>query len=117
MLAALDAAGVYLRRSGDALIVETQPGASVEPFFYEIAAHKSELLVALDARAAAMRRGLDPALAWVCVYRGPVDASPPAANWNGIAPDGCDAPIACGPLGPCHHFTEHGRCWAEGDRL
>jgi hypothetical protein len=47
------------------------------------------------------------------VHRGPVEASPPPAGWDGIAPAGCGALIACRTLGPCRHFTETGRCWKE----
>jgi hypothetical protein len=60
--------------------------------------------------------GLDPALRWVHVYRGPVKASTPPAGWEGVAPAGCGVPNACRALGPCPHFTAHGCCWAEGDR-
>jgi hypothetical protein len=64
----------------------------------------------------AVALGLDPALRWVHVSRVPVEATVPPEGWEGIAPTGCGAPHVCGPLGPCHHFTEHGRCWAKGDR-
>jgi hypothetical protein len=59
------------------------------------------------------RLGLDPALAWRFVYRGPVEASKPPAGWCGIAPAGCGVPKVCRVLGPCQHFTESGRCWKD----
>ena len=64
-----------------------------------------------DAARNLARLGLDPSLQWMAVYRGPVEASRPPDNWEGIAPAGCDAPIACRILGPCRHFIDHGRCW------
>jgi hypothetical protein len=59
------------------------------------------------------RGAVDPGQNEPCVGREPISASVPPEGWAGIAPAGCSVPIACGPLGPCRHFTDHGRCWAE----
>jgi len=64
--------------------------------------------VVADAKAL----GLDPSLRWVHVYRGPVEETPLLAG--AAAPDHCGSPNACRVLGPCPHFSEHGRCWAQG---
>jgi hypothetical protein len=56
---------------------------------------------------------VDPGQSDPFVGRGPVSPSVHPEGWAGIAPAGCGAPIACGPLGPCRQFTDHGRCWTE----
>jgi hypothetical protein len=113
LLAELAAAGVWLRRDGEDLVAETRRGFSLEPYRERIATNKPALLIAIDARETAAACGLDPALDWRFVYRGPVEACQPLAGWTGIAPAGCGAPIACRVLGPCRHLSEHGRCWKD----
>lgn len=54
--------------------------------------------------------GLDPALRWVRVYTGPVEATKPPDGWDGSLPDGCGWPNLCQKLGPCPRHLSGGPC-------
>jgi hypothetical protein len=94
LLVELEAAGVRLSLVGDDLQFQTRPGVSIAPYREHIMAAKPVLVAALRARQ-------------------PVAPSRPPVGWDGIAPTGCAAPNARQTLGPCPHFTEHGRCWKD----
>jgi hypothetical protein len=68
-------------------------------------------LTAADAAAL----GLDPALQWVNVYTGPVEATRPHADWDGTLPEGCGWPALCSVLGPCPRRQVGGPCRTTGD--
>ena len=116
LLAELEAAGVRLSLAGDDLRFQTRPGVSIAPYRESIAASKPALLAELRWRNELAAMGLDPTLRWARVYRGPVKATTPPADWQGIAPAGCGVPHVCRALGPCPHFTERGHCWEEAGR-
>ena len=116
LLDELAEAGVTVTRNGDHLHYQTRPGVRIAPYRERIRQVKPALLALLQEREAIAALGLDPALHWVHVSQEPVEPSVPPEGWEGVAPDGCGTPLVCGSLGPCRHFTEHGRCWAEGDR-
>jgi hypothetical protein len=46
------------------------------------------------------------------VDRGPVEASVPPPEWDGVVPTGCGVPVVCSRLGPCPIFAETHVCWA-----
>jgi hypothetical protein len=115
-LAELEAAGIHLTREGDAVRARGEPGVSLAPYRDTIRASKPALLAELRAREDLDAMGLDPALRWVSVYTGPVEQSCRPEGWDGHIPAGCGVPHACCILGPCPHFTEHGRCWKERTR-
>ena len=54
--------------------------------------------------------GVDPALRWAHVYQGPVAASIPAADWDGVVPQDCGQPGLCEKLGPCANRGKTGVC-------
>jgi hypothetical protein len=111
LLHELEAAGIRLHAGGDTLCAEIAPSASLDPFRDRIRAVKPALLDELQSRKEPAALGLDPALRWNLVYRGPVEASTRPEGWGGVAPAGCGVPHACCVLGPCPHFNEQGRCW------
>jgi hypothetical protein len=61
LLAELAAAGVRLSRDGDDLIAEIRPGAAVDPYREQIAAHKPALLVELLQRRIIAAVDVEPA--------------------------------------------------------
>ena len=130
LIAELAAAGIHVTREGDNLRVRGEPGVRLAPYTERLREHKPALLVALREREATEQHGpqvggnrltpeetaavgLDPALGQAQVARGPVAATKPPGDWDGVVPAGCGAPLCCKMLGPCGHFARHGRCWAE----
>jgi hypothetical protein len=111
LLDELDAAGIRLHAGGDTLRAEIPPSASLDPFRDRIRAVKPALLDELRSRKEPAALRLAPALRWIFVYRGPVEASATPEGWSGVAPAGCGVPHACCVLGPCPYFDEHARCW------
>lgn len=121
LLAELEAAGVTVERDGETLRI-TGKKRSVAAFAERIRENKPALLAALgdkettesqtvpDPRvltaAESEALGLDPALQWIRVYTGPVDAAEPREGWDGTLPAECGWPNLCRQLGPCpRHFT------------
>ena len=54
--------------------------------------------------------GVDPTLKWAHVYQGPVAASVPPADWDGVVPEDCGQPALCEKLGPCANRGKTGLC-------
>jgi hypothetical protein len=130
LLAELEAAGVRITREGTNLRVCGNLGVDPTPYRERIRTHKPTLLIALREREATERHrtqvvgnqltpeepaavDLDPTQAWARVARGAVSATRPPVDWDGVVPAGCGAKLCCKMLGPCGHFAQHGRCWAE----
>jgi hypothetical protein len=63
-----------------------------------------------NTRVDAAALGLDPALQWVHVYRGPVEETSPPADWDGTLPGDCGTPALCVRLGPCPGAQQTGVC-------
>jgi hypothetical protein len=113
LLTELEAVGVPLSLADEDLRYETRPGVSIAPYRDSIRASKPALLAVLRAREDPAAMGLTPNLRWVHVDTGPVAASRPPHGWDRQVPAGCGVPYVCRSLGPCPHFTTHGRCWKD----
>jgi hypothetical protein len=113
LLRELEAAGVHVTREGDTLRVRGEPGVSLVPYRDVIREYKPALLAELQAREEVAGMGLNPALPWVSVSTGPAETPRSPDGWDGRVPPSCGVPNACCLLGPCPHFSGHGRCWKE----